>query len=187
MKVTVFSTKGAKKSVINSSAKTWGELRKDLAEAGIPYSGMRAILGETKVTLESSAAVLPVDFDFTLFLSPVKVKSGVDINSMSRSDLYSFIKEQRTIDNSGAVELFGNYPSKSTDELKKLVKSYLDKNAVNTEVVNDTKERVLQAIETIKMNLEKIKDYIVNNKINVPEGITVEELQIKFNEIEMTL
>lgn len=189
-KITIFSTKGQKKSVIESSATTWGELKKELADANIPTWGMRAIIGENKNTLESSVAVLPVDFDFTLFLSPIKVKSGVNINSMNRKVLYAFIKEQRS-SNTEAITFFSGYPSKSTDNLKKLVKKWLDKVAIvstKQEMVStDDKEVVLEAIEIIKVNLEKVKEYIINHKVEVSEGITVEELQAKFAEIEATL
>ena len=82
--VTVFSTKGKKRSVVTTEANTWGELKKDLLNEGIETNNMKAIVGENQTTLESSAAVLPkgltasgeVTKDFTLFLTPIKVKSG---------------------------------------------------------------------------------------------------------------
>lgn len=74
--VTVYSTQGQNKQVVNTSAGTWGELQSILGAHGVSYSGMKVVVGESQVTLESNAAVLP-EGDFTLFLLPQKVKSGV--------------------------------------------------------------------------------------------------------------
>lgn len=74
-KVTIYNTIGNNKTVIETSAGVWGGLQEDLSRAGIHFSGMKAIVGETQGTLESNQAVLP-EADFTLFLMPQKVKSG---------------------------------------------------------------------------------------------------------------
>lgn len=74
--VTVYSTAGQNKRVIETTAATWGELQNLLADQGVSYSGMKAVVGETQVTLESNAAMVP-DSNFTLFLLPQKVKSGL--------------------------------------------------------------------------------------------------------------
>lgn len=73
--VTVYSTAVSSSRTIETSAATWGELQSLLGEQGISYSGMKAVVGESQVTLESNAAILP-DSNFTLFLLPQKVKSG---------------------------------------------------------------------------------------------------------------
>ena len=74
----------------------------ELATAGIETSGMRAIIGENKITLESSLAVLPLSLkvdmevtsDFTLFLSPVKMESGIknNIGALCYKELKTTIK-----------------------------------------------------------------------------------------------
>lgn len=70
------------------SATTWGELKAELQISG----DMKGIIAETKVTLENDNAVLPTGigkhrvgvkrgqpngFDFTIYLTPSKVSSGV--------------------------------------------------------------------------------------------------------------
>lgn len=83
--VTVINTQGRQRQTVQTSANTWGELKRDLDSAGIPHSGMRAMVGENHNTLETSGAQLPsgltvgdrVTNDFTLFLSAKKVKSGI--------------------------------------------------------------------------------------------------------------
>lgn len=74
-KLTIFNTIGNNKQVINTNATTWEGLQNELSQNGVNYSGMRAVVGESQVTLESSQAILPQE-DFTLFLMPQKVKSG---------------------------------------------------------------------------------------------------------------
>lgn len=72
-KITVVSTQTDDVFDIESSAETWGELMRNdrLSGAG----RMRAMVRETRNTLESPEAILPAG-DFTLYLSPTKVKSG---------------------------------------------------------------------------------------------------------------
>src|SRR5690606_29812425 len=93
MKVTVFSTKGKKRTTVETTAQVWGDLKKQMNEEGIETSGMKSIIGETQLSLESNKAVLP-DYDFVLFLSPIKVKSGCDINpeTMSYKECKEYIK-----------------------------------------------------------------------------------------------
>lgn len=74
--VTVYNTIGNNQKQVRSSANMWGELQTDLLSNGVSFSGMTAVIGETQVTLESNQARL-IDGDFTLFLMPQKVKSGV--------------------------------------------------------------------------------------------------------------
>ncbi len=94
-KVTVFTTASNVKKEINSGASTFGDLKIDLASAGITVDTMKSVVKETRVTLESDAAVLPTG-DFALFLFPVKVKSGSDdYTSDSNTTRYSDEKLQK--------------------------------------------------------------------------------------------
>lgn len=82
--VTIYSTKGQQSVKLETSANTWAELKKDLSGKGVEYSGMKAIIGETKTVLELDGATLPngitvgdqVTNNFSLFLSPTKQKAG---------------------------------------------------------------------------------------------------------------
>lgn len=76
-RVTVYNTSGSNEKVVTTIARFWDELQRDLSRNGIPYESMTAVVGETQVTLQSAKAELPSG-DFTLFLSPTKVKSGYD-------------------------------------------------------------------------------------------------------------
>jgi hypothetical protein len=68
---------------VNSDATTWGELKDVLNSRDISTDGMKGIIRETKITLESDEAQLPDD-NFTLFLFTAKVKSGLDTAEMLR-------------------------------------------------------------------------------------------------------
>jgi len=128
--VKVYSTKGRKLQQVESQARTWGELKIELATAGIETSGMRAIIGENKITLESSLAVLPLSLkvdmevtsDFTLFLSPVKMESGIknNIGALCYKELKTTIKNI-TRDNPEAAKHFGNYPHMGSDQLRNVL------------------------------------------------------------------
>lgn len=133
--VTVYSTKGQNTQKVETEANTWGELKKDLTKAGVEYSGMKAIIGETKTVLELENAVLPkgltiggvVTDNFCLFLSAAKQKAGL-INSESASygELKSFIKTERAKSEANS-KLFGDYTHSTTEGLRKLVKKYQSK------------------------------------------------------------
>lgn len=74
--ITVISTVGTKKKDIEFPENLlWGDLKKVLGNNGYSLSNIKAVEGESKVTLEHEKAVLP-DGNFFLFLMPYKSKSG---------------------------------------------------------------------------------------------------------------
>lgn len=164
MNITVFSTKGRNRQVVESSATTWGELKSQLNDMDIKTSGMRAIIGETQVTLESSKAVLPVDFNFTLFLSPMKVKSGANVAELGYKDLKSTIKNIYH-SSEEAEKHFGNYTIMSTDQLREVLEDWYDKKSEVLEISEETKsskERILDKLSSILDKLEDVYDDIVD-------------------------
>ncbi len=84
-KVTVHQTRGSQTVVVETNAKTWGELKEDLKNNNVDPNGMTAIVGENKMTLDLASALLPkgitvgsiVTDNFTLFLTPKTQKAGV--------------------------------------------------------------------------------------------------------------
>ena len=61
--------------IIETEATIWGELKTALSENGVSYEKMKAVIGETKLTLEADNALLPTE-GFTLFLMNKKTKAG---------------------------------------------------------------------------------------------------------------
>lgn len=74
-KIIVVSTKDNARKEITTDVRTWGELQPLINAERISTSDMKAMVRETKVNLDHTGAVLP-EGDFTLFLTPGKVKSG---------------------------------------------------------------------------------------------------------------
>lgn len=121
-KIKVYSTNGRTNIDIETEAIDFGGLKRDLSSNNISYDGMRAVIGENKNTLEVDTAMLP-DGDFTLFLTPKKIKSGAG----ERVEYYSRIKDLISRDGDRAKNFFNsgkNYTNKPTLELEQLLSSY---------------------------------------------------------------
>jgi hypothetical protein len=88
--IRVISTQSDRAQSIESSASTWGELQSALSGIISNVNDMKAIVRETRVSLESPEAQLP-EGNFTVILSMKKIASG---NETRYSD--SQLKELRT-------------------------------------------------------------------------------------------
>jgi len=73
--ITVYNTLGSCETKLTSSARTWKELKADLDKKGIPHSQMKALVGETQQDLQDDDEILEMR-ELSLFLTPIKVKSG---------------------------------------------------------------------------------------------------------------
>ena len=87
-KITVYSTLGKNAVEFNSQANDWKGVQAEMKEMNISFSGMKSVIGETRLTLESDRAIVP-EGDFTLYLMPVKTKSG----AMDRKILFQLMKD----------------------------------------------------------------------------------------------
>lgn len=74
-KVKALSTQSNEIKELMTSATTWGQLKEELGS--LIQGDMKATVQSTKQTLEHNEAVLP-DGDFVLFITPNKVKSGLN-------------------------------------------------------------------------------------------------------------
>jgi len=88
--IRVISTQSDRAQSIESSASTWGELQSALSGIISNVNDMKAIVRETRISLESPEAQLP-EGNFTVILSMKKIASG---NETRYSD--SQLKELRT-------------------------------------------------------------------------------------------
>jgi hypothetical protein len=135
MKVKVYSTQMGEKE-IETSAQDWGGLQQELKRNGISYSGMKSVIGETKHTLEVDSAGIP-QTDFTLFLMPVKTKSGIcadcDPDVMSYKELRGSIKDILDGDETAKSHFNSNgknYTTKSTVDLRELYRVWVSAGVV---------------------------------------------------------
>jgi hypothetical protein len=74
--IIINQTSGAPALVVTTIAQTWEELKTELIQQNVNLSNVKAIIGETRVTLESNSAILP-EGNFNLYLLPKKTKSGM--------------------------------------------------------------------------------------------------------------
>lgn len=122
-KVTIINSKTQSQKVIqDSKATTLGELKKEMRERGIDYTGMTFFEGHMRAELKDDAAPLPAnipykgqvvnDLTFMLTAPEKKVRSG----AMSRAEVYAEIKKRHL--QSVCVEKFGkNFTQCSTADL----------------------------------------------------------------------
>lgn len=123
-KITIVQTKNQKRSVIESSATTLGELKDDLRTNGIDYEGMTFYEGLTKTELKTDESILPHDIErnglitnelvFMLTNAEKKIKSGA--STMTRQDAYVAIKKHNLQDE--CKKVFGkNFTMCKTSDL----------------------------------------------------------------------
>ena len=157
-KITIVSTRNQKKSVIMSAATTLAELKADLRQNGIDYTGMTFYEGTSKVELKDDASVLPHDVPykgqltnelvFMLTNTNKKIRSGAD---MSRADAYAAIKAKGLQEE--CVKRFGkNFTMCKTADLIALVN---EKSAPAKESVKETPAKEEKVAETKK---EEVKE-----------------------------
>lgn len=126
-KVTIINSKTQSQKVIqDSKATTLGELKQEMRERSIDYTGMTFFEGHMRAELKDDAAPLPTnipykgqvvnDLTFMLTTPEKKVKSG----AMSRAEAYAEIKKRGL--QSACVDKFGkNFTQCSTADLIYLI------------------------------------------------------------------
>lgn len=126
-KVTIINSKTQSQKVIqDSKATTLGELKQEMRERGIDYTGMTFFEGHMRAELKDDAAPLPTnipykgqvvnDLTFMLTAPEKKVKSG----AMSRAEAYVEIKKKGL--QGACVSKFGkNFTQCSTADLISLI------------------------------------------------------------------
>ena len=126
-KVTIINSKTQSQKVIqDSKATTLGELKQEMRERGIDYTGMTFFEGHMRAELKDDAAPLPAnipykgqvvnDLTFMLTAPEKKVKSG----AMSRAEAYAEIKKRGL--QGACVDKFGkNFTQCSTADLISLI------------------------------------------------------------------
>lgn len=150
-KVTIINSRTQSQKVIqDSKATTLGELKAEMRERGIDYSGMTFFEGHMRAELKDDAAPLPTnipykgqvvnDLTFMLTAPEKKVKSG----AMSRAEAYNSIKAFGLQDE--CKKKFGkNFTQCSTADLISLIEKNLSSKPAPK--VKETKEEVKQEVK----------------------------------------
>ena len=147
---------------VESNARTFGELKKEVKE--VKWTGMRVVERSTKNTLDMDDAILPAG-EFTLFLVPEKVKSGgdkkkagkkklKDVDSATYNDLRSHASFLNSM-KSAKIAMNGG-----TEDLRKAVKAYYA--ALETPGVADD-NAAIEAIESARGSINAAIDAIIEN------------------------
>lgn len=183
-KIKVYSTRGQSGIEIETNVTTLGELSGVLNahDYELDLSRMKAVVGQTKATLESNDSVLP-EGDFTLFLMPTKTKSGVvDSSTAPFREIRAEIKDIITSDASAYLHFNSgkNYTNKGSEVLRTLLQSWYDRIdttydiSVHADVVD-----VIDVVDTLEMNdLEKLQV-----ATNVLEKLEDDALRSTLNEL----
>lgn len=152
-KITIVQTKNQKRSVIESSATTLGELKDDLRTNGIDYEGMTFYEGLTKTELKTDESILPHDIErngvitnelvFMLTNTEKKIRSGAA--TMTRAEAYNAIKENNL--QAECQKMFGkNFTMCKTADLIFLVEKKSSAAAPKKEAPKTKKEEPITVV-----------------------------------------
>lgn len=155
-KVTVYSTKGQKRTELNTSATTWGELRQEVVSAGYDMDSLTALENVNRTTLEHSGATLPSG-EFTLFLKPQKTKSGAYYEDLSFSELRNVMLNSTGCKDYMENKYGKNWTRLSTEELVDGLSAWeYDGGEVEEDDTSSTGDQ--EAIKLIKKAKEALQD-----------------------------
>ena len=159
-KITVVQTKNQTKSVIMSAATTIAELKRDLEANGIDYEGMTFFEGVSKSELRNDNSILPHDIPykgtitnelvFMLTNTNKKIKSGTDVDGMTRSEIYTIIKDNHLQDKC-IKEFSKNFTMCKTKDLIALIKGNILSPAV-TDCNRETVGAVYKLVDILYDN-----------------------------------
>ena len=176
-RVLIYSTSGRSGFEFDTNATTWEELQKDLSQNQVPYSGMKAVLGESRLTLESPKAQVPQQ-NFTLFLMPKKTKSGDTYDNMSYKECRAAIKVAIEIasNKDDAKEHFSvdgkNYTQTKTEDMKINLRKWFSKGSAKV-----TEEPAEKPVAEKVVESEVIESKVVKEEeVDKEEPRTTESL-----------
>ena len=160
----------------NVKATTFGELKKELTS--VNFEGKSVVVRGTKNSLEIDDAKLPAADEVILFLSTKNVKAGsVDLESMTRSELYELAKDHK--DSNPSLKGYTNFKTKA---LRSTLRSIL--------VPTTTKNTTTKSSTTVacsgdaKVDLIRQKlDEIIANATYVRDNMTTETVDSFLNNI----
>ena len=172
--VLIYTTTGKSGETVATEATTWEELKSDLSKNQVQYNNMKSVVGETRVTLESPKAMLPQG-DFTLFLMPIKTKSGGDEFTdipykMCRANIKSII--DNASDKDAAKKFFSegdrNYTQTTTAQMRINLRKWSKKNP-DTNIAD-----VVETVAKAKTCKSKAKAEVVEEKVVKEDTIIVD-------------
>jgi hypothetical protein len=151
--------------IFKTNADTFKELKQELTK--IDFKNKRVVVRETRTTLQLDQAKLP-DYDFTLFLQPLKVKSGVALDTKNFQQLRGLCKEavKKDINFKYKYLKSNNTYGTATEMRISLNKFYKESNAV-PEIKNTQKESIVVAKENVKSQVTTSESLELSDVINI--------------------
>lgn len=132
------------------------ELTNYLKEYNINFLNTNMMIAETDLVLATNNSIIPDD-DFTLILTPKKVKSGsIDIDTASHKEMREYIKQEVQKDKHKIMSFFGNYTQLSTIKMRELLKSYIKVNTITKSNSNKIIKNTSKSVSPIFKDIEKI-------------------------------
>lgn len=172
-KITVLESTRNRKTVIMSSATTYGELKADLTNAGIEYEGMEAMVSPGKLVLVDNNSILPTNVPWKgsvtndlvlMFTKPDKeIKSGVI--PADRTACYSIIKENPSLKKSIVLKFNKNYTNIPTKDLIEFITAETEVSAAETQVA---KTQVV-GVDPLHKLVDKLVAYGVLDESDINE------------------
>ena len=171
-KITIITEDGSSRTVtFDSTAETLAELKNELNNKGISYTGKSFYEGISKTEIMTDESILPSnlpykgsitnDLVFMLTTPNKKINSGVN-----RAELIKYIKDNNLQEE--VKERYGkNYTNVKTDLLAELVEEYLSvedakeetSESVDLEVISEKIEQAISILTEVKVMLTG-SDYV---------------------------
>ncbi len=162
---------------VPSSVSKRSELEQYLTQNSIAHENTTMIIGETTTGLVSPDSSIP-EGNFTLMLSPKKVKSGVHgYKNASFSEMRNFIKEEVRKNAQKVKVHFGNYTQLSTEALRAKITSYFPS---KIKVAAPMQKTVVSKKATVS------KSAGVSKKVSSPKQAVISTLQRKLAKVDVT-
>ena len=160
---------------VETSARTFGELKAEIASLGIDWNSSKLIDRASKASFEMDDSVLPAT-DAIMFVMPTKSKAGA---GLEYKDVKAKIKAFRA--NGGNVPF--NYTQATTQQLN----SFWDTVEAQAQVVNEIQEEDDEELPVITLEPGVYKVVVNGSKPVILEYVdetTLEDLDVEAQELK---
>lgn len=195
-KIVVASQQFPEPQIVESSAKTWKELKVDLLAANISLTNTKALLKSNKSTLEVDDALVPTG-DQILYLFEEKVKSGMDYSTMTYNQLRSEASKRGLLAGKASMGKAETIALLKKDDKKSSKKSAsapapkakVEKKEASKPVEKVTRQKVVKEVE---INLEEqiltaVQQSLSSIKLNVSEIVVKVEVTNSLQNVNVPL
>ena len=163
--------------VYDITATTFGELKTELKQS-VNFAKKEVIVRETRNALIADDSLLPQG-DFTLYLFPKEVKSGLDLENMNYNELRSYGSKLNKEEDAN-IDLKGNY-----QEMLSNIQAYLANKGIG-----DIEAKVEETKQVINLAIDELYETVKAHKEEVPAAVfltTQEEIEEDFRKLAKEL